>query len=287
MAGLSTLKNRMNAVHSIKKITHAMELVSASKLKKNRYEYNNVKVYADAVKRSFDAIFQHIEPQEVNRLLQSNKTNKHLYIVFTGDLGLAGSYNSSVIKLARQTIKPNDKVLVIGSKGMAGLHKYFEKQIIYYKKSEEFIDHYLLVKEIAQFVQLLYREEKFETIRVIYSKYVNNLVQKETCENIFPYEFKNQSNLPKDSKFLHAAIEFEPSPEIVIQEAIPQYLNAQIFFAYSSSKLSELAARRSAMETATDNANELLEDLNIKYNRKRQSNITQEINEIVSGANAV
>ncbi|EGV00437.1 ATP synthase F1 subunit gamma [Mycoplasmopsis columbina] len=287
MAGQQIIKNRINAVQSIKKITHAMELVSASKLKKSRTEYNNVKNYYDSVKRSFDAILHHMNKREIEELFPQKNTGKKLYVIFTGDIGLAGSYNSAVIKLAKSTIKKDDKVIIIGFKGILGLEKIFQNQIIYKQKSEANADHYKLIQEITKKIYLIYKNEKFDSINVIYNKYVNNLVQVETNEHIYPFVFNNDSKLPKDSKYLFKQIEFEPSPQKVLNVAIPQYLNAHIYFAYSSSKLSELASRRSAMETATENANELIEELEIKYNRKRQANITQELNEIVSGANAV
>lgn len=282
MPGLQSIKQRIGTVQSIRKITHAMELVAASKLRKARVEYESVKSYSSLVEDAFYSILKHLPSFEREKIFPKHTTGRNLYIVLTGDLGLAGSYNSNVIKLAKKIINPEDKVVVVGTKGINGLDKLFAKQYMLTLHSEEPEGHYKMVQKIMKIVLKCYNANKIDSINVIYNKYINNLVQEEHCMQIFP--FKNNDNA--ENKTLEI-IEFEPSPEEVLNEAIPFYISAQVYNAYTSSKLSELASRRSAMETATNNANDLINDLHIKYNRRRQSNITQELNEIVAGANAV
>ncbi|WP_029512785.1 ATP synthase F1 subunit gamma [Mycoplasmopsis iners] len=290
MAGLQTIKNRINAVKAIRKITHAMELVASSKLKKARTEYESVQSYVSVVNEAFYGILTHMTEQEIKNLFVPRQTNSKLYIVLTGDFGLAGSYNSSVIKLAKKTIKKEDKLIIIGNKGANALKPIFNEQVLNIFHSDETIDHYKLMQLIMTEAYKLYLDKQVDSIHIIYSKYINNLVQQEFEEKIFPFDHLIDDCYQELTQSINTAksqVEFEPSARRVFSEAIPLFISAQIYKAYSSSKLSELASRRSAMETATDNANNLIEDLQIKYNRRRQSNITQELNEIVAGANAV
>ncbi|KKB26625.1 ATP synthase gamma chain [Mycoplasmopsis meleagridis] len=289
MAGLQAIKNRIDAVHSIKKITHAMELVATSKLKKARNEYEQVSAYASVVNESFYSILEELSEIDKANLFVNNNSGRKLHIILTADIGLAGSYNSSVIKLAKNIINKRDKLIVIGIKGIANLAKIYKEQIVAKYNSDSESDHYRLMLMIMRNSLELYNQKEIDSINIIYSKYINNIVQEETIKQIFPFDLTKRIEIKKSNENLnlHSQIEFEPSVKNVFNEAIPLYVGAQLYEAYASSKLSEFASRRSAMESATDNAENLIDDLQVKYNSKRQSNITQELNEIIAGADAV
>ncbi|UUD35005.1 ATP synthase F1 subunit gamma [Mycoplasmopsis caviae] len=290
MAGTQAIKSRIAAVQSIRKITHAMELVAASKLRRARVEFENVKAYNDLISETFHLILDHLSSTEIKHLFPIHNVESKMYIIMTSDLGLAGSYNSNIIKFAKNTIKKTDKVILIGRKAISALGTLFENQIITQFNCDSNEKNYNIVYDIMTIVLELYNKKQINSINVIYNKYVNNLVQQEVSEQVFPFKFdetKKQVHAEKHKESLNSTIEFEPSAHQVLSESISLYINATLYLAYASAKLSEMAARRSAMESATDNADELVDNLNLEFNRKRQASITQELNEIVAGADAV
>ncbi|WP_027120913.1 ATP synthase F1 subunit gamma [Mycoplasmopsis lipofaciens] len=289
MAGLQAIKNRIGAVNSIRKITHAMELVAASKLRKARAEYENVTSYDNLLEETFESILSHLTHSEITRLFPDNHVQSKLYIILTSDLGLAGSYNFNVIKLAKNTIKKEDKLILVGVKAINALTEKYKDQILMSMNIDSEESHQAIAKDLAKVVYHQYRHNHVGSIHVIYNLFINNLVQQETITQIFPFnllEMEKHNILHKQTS-INSPVEFEPSAHVVLGESIPLYINSKVYKTLASSKLSEMASRRSAMETATDNANSLIKDLNLSYNRRRQSNITQELNEIVAGADAV
>ncbi|QSF13835.1 ATP synthase F1 subunit gamma [Mycoplasma sp. Mirounga ES2805-ORL] len=289
MSSLQNIKGRIGAVNSIKKITHAMELVATSKLKRAKEEYQNVFSYEEKVKTTISKIFKYIDKEELDSIYQEKIDNpKVLNIIITADLGLAGSYNSNVIKLAKISIKPSDKLILLGVKGINTFENHNKDQIISQYKISENQNADLLVENIVKQCYELYENKEIDIFNVIYTKYINNLIQEECKEQLFPIDYAEIKKIAEnDNSQKIKVLEFEPSAHVVFNESIPFYLNAKLSLMLASSRLSELASRRNAMETATDNANDLINDLQLDYNRKRQSNITQELNEIVSGAESV
>lgn len=290
MAGTQAIKSRISTVESIRKITHAMELVAASKLRRARIEFENVKAYNEVIKETFRSILNHLSPTEIKHLFPIHNIESRMFIIVTSDLGLAGSYNSNIIKFAKNTIKKTDKVILIGRKAISSLASLYENQIVTQFNCDSSEKDYNIVHDIMTIVFELYNRKQVNSINVIYNKYINNLVQQETCDQVFPFKFdedKKQKHAEKHKESLNSIIEFEPSAQQVLSESIPLFIDAELYLAYTSAKLSEMAARRSAMESATDNADELIDNLNLEFNRKRQSSITQELNEIVAGADAV
>ncbi|MGV2392931.1 UNVERIFIED_CONTAM: ATP synthase F1 subunit gamma [Campylobacter lari] len=288
MASINSIKSRINTVGSIRKITHAMELVSFSKLKKAKAEYEEVLKYDQLIDSMFERIFQNLFEDELNDFIKGNNNSPNkLYIVVSSNLGLAGSYNSNIIKTTKSIVKPNDKLIVIGSYGYKGLSQIFRNQLIKIMSGEKkLIDYHKMVQKIVKIAYPLYKKGQIGSINIIYTKYVNNLVQTETIEQVYPFDFEKVKAFVNSHEVDHN-LEFEPSPKKILQEAIPLYIDSKLYTAISNAKISEVAARRIAMENATDNADQLIGTLNIEYNRKRQSKITQEIIEIVSGADAV
>ncbi|MBU4689800.1 ATP synthase F1 subunit gamma [Mycoplasma zalophidermidis] len=283
MASLQKIKSRINTVESIRKITHAMELVSTSKMRKARDYFNSVKLYEQQVSDIFGGFYSYLSAEDLRDYFAAKTSKKRLFLVITSDLGLAGSYNSNVLKLVKNIITDQDELIVLGSKGISILEAKYKNQII---KSTSWA--HCEIKNIAQKCTKVmvekYRKNEVGEIHVLYNEFINNLVQQEQDSKLLPYEYDFKKN---QQKKLNQVIEFEPSAKEILINTVPLYVSAKVNKCLASAVISEYASRRAAMETATDNADELIDDLNLEYNRKRQSNITQELNEIVGGANAV
>lgn len=283
MPNLNGLKNRISVVANTKKITNAMELVSASKLRVIKKEYDNIQNYKNSLENTFSDIMDHMSKGELDTLFPVDKSNEsELYIIITSDLGLCGSYNSNIINLARTRVKENDKLILIGNKGISQANKLIKNKENILKSFAEVGNKfsYELASLIASESFDLYKQSIISKINIIYTKFVNNVVQEAEIKTLFPLEIKT------DHKNVHTEIEFEPSAEEVLKNAIPLYLSSLIYALGAASKLSEMASRRNAMENATDNAQEIEQTLILEYNSTRQGLITQEITEIVSGADA-
>lgn len=288
MASLQGIKSRIHSIESIKKITHAMELVSASKMRRARKDFDNINSYNNLILEAFDALLAHLSHEEILAYFPEHLDRPKLYIIFSSDLGLAGSYNSNVIKLAKKTINKNDKLILVGLKAINAFYHEFKDKDVMTLASDSSKENNNISLDIMHAVYDKYQKNEIGSVNVIYNKYINNLVQEAIVERIYPFDIKDiEAHKAKNALASQVMVEFEPSLQNVLAEAIPLYLNSRIYFAYASAKLSEMASRRSAMETATDNANNLINDLNLQYNRRRQSNITQEISEIVAGADAI
>ncbi|QDY88234.1 ATP synthase F1 subunit gamma [Mycoplasma anserisalpingitidis] len=283
MPNLNGLKNRISVVANTKKITNAMELVSASKLRVIKKEYDNIQNYKNSLENTFSDIMDHMSKGELDTLFPVDKSNEsELYIIITSDLGLCGSYNSNIINLARTRVKENDKLILIGNKGISQANKLIKNKDNILKSFAEVGNKfsYELASLIASESFDLYKQSIISKINIIYTKFINNVVQEAEIKTLFPLEIKT------DHVSVHTEIEFEPSAEEVLKNAIPLYLSSLIYALGAASKLSEMASRRNAMENATDNAQEIEQTLILEYNSTRQGLITQEITEIVSGADA-
>ncbi|MBZ4195606.1 ATP synthase F1 subunit gamma [Mycoplasma tauri] len=287
MANIQSIKNRMNSVKSIRKITHAMELVSFSKLKKAKKDHEEITKYNSLIDETFQKIFENMYEDEINELIRSRSTtNTKLYVVITSNFGLAGSYNSNIIKLAKDCIKPEDKIIVIGSYGERVFNHLFKNQIVASYYATNLKEWHSLVHKIVKVAVKMYYKNEISSINVIYTKFINNLLQKETLDTIFPFDEKKIKEYVRNENIDHK-LEFEPNPATILKEAIPLYIDAKLYLTISESQICEIASRRIAMESATDNADKLIDELDIEFKRKRQGKITNEIIEIVSGANAV
>ncbi|ADE19667.1 ATP synthase F1 subunit gamma [Mycoplasma crocodyli] len=282
MASLTALKSRINVIQNTKKITHAMELVASSKLRKARENFQSIQSYQNNLETIFNELLMHITPEEYYSVFPKTKgIDSKLYILITSDLGLCGSYNSNLVNMLKNKLTDNDKIIIIGSKGYAALahgeHK--DKIITVYNDYGDTVS-YTLGSEISRIAEDLYYHKKISQVNIIYTKFISNVVQEPVDLRIFPFEIESKNYINV------SPIEFEPNIHTILKNSVPLYMASMIYCLGTSSKISEMASRRTAMENATDNAQELTHELNLEYNRKRQSLITQEINEIVSGADA-
>ncbi|RIV16650.1 ATP synthase F1 subunit gamma [Mycoplasmopsis gallopavonis] len=282
MANLNSLKNRISVVKNTSKITNAMQLVSTAKLRRIKNEFESIDSYLALLIDTFDELIYHVQPEDFYSIFpKNNNTTAKLYIVITSDLGLCGSYNTNVINLLKSKIQPEDQIIVIGTKGYSLLHSSSLKEQILFKYLNygEKVS-YSIANEITKKVLEMYANGKISAIELIYTKFVNNITQEAVSKQLFPLEIQ------RTKETISQDIEFEPNSEVVLKNSIPLYIGSLIYCLGSSSKISEMASRRNAMENATNNANDLSGHLHLQFNRERQRVITQEINEIVAGADA-
>ena len=281
--GMQEIKRRIRSVESTKKITKAMELVATSKLRKTRNQLEQSKPYYTNVALMTAEILANCEGDNDSvYLIENNDVKKDVYVVIASSLGLCGGYNANIFKEIKDVIKPDDYVYSIGSKATSYLTK--NHQGITDSKYESlsttfnFKDIINLVNELTR----MYREKEIRKIKIVYTEFVNNLTFKPRIVTLLPIDPDDFDHIEISKK----ATLFEPSSQEVLDNLIPMYLQAVIYGYVIESSTSENAARRISMENATDNADELTEQLLLKYNQARQTAITNEISEIVAGANA-
>ncbi len=291
MAGqLKEVRNRIKSVQSTQQITKAMKMVSAAKLRRAQDAIQQMRPYAKKLQEMLSNIVSNTEVEGGNTLATERAVEKVLLIVITSDRGLAGAYNANLIKLAKQTIREKysaqfDKGAVaiwsIGKKGW----EHFAKNN--YKVSDTHKDIFLNltfenVQKASQAAIEAFKNREFDAVEVIYSEFKNAATQRFVAEPFLPIpKIVNKDNAVK-ANFI-----FDPSKEELIAELMPKILNTQLYKAVLDANASEHGARMTAMDKASENANELLRNLKISYNRARQAAITTELTEIVSGAAAL
>ncbi len=281
--GMQEIKRRIKSVESTKKITKAMELVATSKLRKTRNQLEQSKPYYTNVAQTVAEILANCKGNNDRIYLVENKDiEKEVFIVIASSLGLCGGYNANIFKEIKGAIKPGDYVYSIGSKATSYLlknhqgvtdHKFDDLNTTF-----DFKDVTKLVAELTK----MYREKEISKIKIVYTEFVNNLTFRPRIVTLLPVDPSDFDHIEISKK----STLFEPSPEEVLDSLIPMYLQAVIYGYIIESATSENAARRTSMENANDNADELTEQLLLKYNQARQTAITNEISEIVAGANA-
>ena len=278
---MQATKRRIKSVTATKKITNAMELVSTSKLKRAKDNLAGVKVYTDEILNMVGNILsKRIDTSSM--YLKENEGKGTLYIITSSTLGLCGGYNVNTFKFIKPLIKEEDKLIVLGMKGAS--HFRHEGTPIYKSFEEDSTNNeYSLSKEVARLALDLYVKGEISKVSLVYTRFVNSVTFEPCCVDLLPVDksqFKEAQKSVKDTVF-------EPGADAIIDKLIPMYFEATIYGRLVESHVSEQASRRMAMENATDNATEIIENLQLQYNKARQSAITQEISEVVGGANAL
>lgn len=287
MAGgsMKDIKRRIKSVESTGQITKAMELVASSKLRRAKERAINSQPF-------FETLYQTIcEISSNNTDISSSFVKKRevknsLFVVIAGDRGLAGGYNSNVFKMADLAMKDkNAKVIAIGKKSVEHYEKKPTVNVVGdFANVAEDID-LIRIKAISDTAVKLYEDGEVDEIFIYYTEFVSALSQVATELKMLPLEGISE-DAQQFTDGVHALCIYEPSPEEVFEAIVPEYISGMIYGAVVESFASEQGARRTAMESANDNASEMIDNLSLKYNRARQAAITQEISEIVSGANA-
>ncbi len=286
MANLKDIKRRIRSVESTMQITKAMELVASSK-------FRHAKERAEAAMPFFTATYKLMseiaaEDPYFNSQFVRQRTGQSavLLIVIAGDRGLAGGFNSNVLRMAQARIDEvraeggNPIVMPIGQKAVDYFRRTGEKILQTYDHVAEHVSIYHAMDMAAEALHTYERHSSLQSVELVYTSYVSPLVQEAQRMSLIPLTELAGSH-PR-----HCAVEYEPSAEEVFDQLVPQYLSGLLYGAIVESFAAEQAARRTAMENATDNAEEMIDNLSLLYNRARQGAITQEITEIVGGASA-
>jgi F-type H+-transporting ATPase subunit gamma len=291
MAGqLKEVRNRIKSVQSTQQITKAMKMVSAAKLRRAQDAITQMRPYAKKLQEMLSNIVGSTEGDMSIKLAEERTVEKVLLIVITSDRGLCGGYNANLIKLAKSTIaekyhvqqqKGNVTIWNIGKKGYESLTKAG------YKSDATFKDIFLNLKfenvqAAAQAAMKAFENKEFDAVEIIYSEFRNAATQRFAAEQFLPIPKVTNTAVTRKADFI-----FEPEKEALIAELMPKILNTQLYKAVLDCNASEHGARMTAMDKASENANELLKALKISYNRARQAAITTELTEIVSGAAAL
>lgn len=284
-AGSKEIKTRMTSVESTKQITKAMQLVASSKLRKAKERAESSRPYFTTLYNTINEISQSTKGVKNDFLVQREVKNK-CYIVVAGDRGLAGGYNSNVLKsVVNHMAGKQEKIISIGKKA----HEFFDKRGYEIVNSIENVEHcnYDNALEISNNVMDLYKKGEIDEVYIAYTEFVSPLVQNVKLIKVLPLVFENKNTESQENSVRRGRVQYLPSAEAVLGYIIPKYISGTIYGGVIESFASEQGARRTAMEPATDNADEMLSDLELKYNRARQSAVTQEITEIVGGVEAL
>lgn len=279
-SGMKDIKRRIKSVESTMQITKAMELVASSKLRR-------AKERAEASRPYFNLLYEAISEIASNNTdfssiyTRERPVKNSLYIVIAGDRGLAGGYNSNIFKLVNaESAGKNVSVITIGKKATEHYERSGLPILSSYPGIAEDID-IIAANQIADEVIQKFRAKEIDEVFIVFTQFVSPLTQTPTVLKMLPLFFEGE-DLPGSREL----VIYEPSAEAVFDNIIPEYIGGMILGAVIESFASEQGARRTAMEAASDNADAMIADLSLRYNRARQGAITQEITEIVSGAQA-
>ena len=279
MPSLKNIKGRIKSVNSTKQITNAMNLVATAKLTKSKEAALKTRPYFKKMQETIASIVNNAG--NINTpLLKGNESKRKAYIVLAGDKGLAGGYNANIVKLVTSQIpdKENAEMIAVGRKA---------KEILRakgYKISKEILGvsadpTYSVAKEIADYVMELFLKGEVGEVYFAYTAFVSTLQQDPTLIRLLPAEVEKTET--------RTLLNYEPSPEVVLDYLIPKYVTDVVYGGLMESSASEQGARMTAMDAATENAQEMIDKLSIQYNRARQAVITQELTEIIGGAEAL
>ena len=295
MANLKDIRTRIASVKSTQQVTNAMKMVSAAKLRKAQDAIIQIRPYADKLNEILTNVNSNFDSDVDNKYADRKNKERILIIAISSNRGLCGGFNSNVVKKATehytQTFEDYSKrgkvdIVAIGKKAVDGLKS---KGIKVNKNFNELYDNlsYAAVSEIAQWLMDQYATGNYDHVELIYNQFKNAAFQNLLSEQFLPVGQREASE-NKTRKVVHKAnYLFEPSIQDIAEKIIPQSLRTQLYKAILDSVASEHGARMTAMHKATDNATSLMRELKLKYNQARQASITNEILEIVSGANAM
>lgn len=273
MPSMKAIKNRIKSVENTRQITKAMQLVATSKMKKAKERIEKSRPFFETLSEALSDIAA-TNSDFSSPFTKKNKSEKACHIVIAGDRGLAGGYNNNLFKSL--SYNDGDIIFPIGKKVV----DYFSKKnVTFFTTAYEVAADIGLsdCNSIGKVLSEAFLKEEFSSIDIYYTGFVNVLTQVPSSKDILPI-------VPEKNTGKKKIIMYEPSPTAVFAKIVPDYISGIVYGALCESLASELSARRTAMEAATDNAGEIIEELSLKYNRARQAAITQEITEIVAGS---
>jgi len=296
MASLKDLRDRISSVQSTKKITSAMKLVAGARLKKAKIEAESSRPYTNRMQKIIDNVTSNINVENAPEIIKGKENSKtHLIVLMTSDRGLCGGFNTAITKLVKIKIKKlltsnkTVKIICVGKKGLDHLKREFNELIIdsIPISTQKKID-YEFATKISNKILLMYENEEFDVAYIIFSLFKSAIKQEAQLKQIIPVLHDNVENISKkDGNKDDAIYEYEPEEEEVLKNLVPQNVAIQIFNGLLENAAGEQGARMTAMDNATRNAGELIDTLTLNYNRSRQAQITKELIEVISGAEAV
>lgn len=275
---INQVKNRIKTVSGVKKITNAMKLVSTIKLQKYRNKMLNNRTFVDTMSDILSCAFSGISEKDRELLEVKAKTDKKLYIIVSSTLGLCGAYNHNIFQIAESSITENDDAIILGKKAISYFRNGKFERVEGFEEYTSINDE-LMVRQITNFVLSAYNKGQYKEVHMIHTTYKNSIIflAKDSC--LLPIS-------PKVNENGYGPI-LEPSGIELLEKILPMYIQSEIYSKLLESEVCEQASRSNAMSAASDNANEILETLQIQFNKARQAAITEQITEIVGAANSL
>ena len=294
MPSLDDLRKRISSVKSTQKITKAMKMVAAAKLRKAQESAEKGRPFS----RKMNDIILNLTTSMSNTdnapklLIGTGKDETHLCIIMTADRGLCGGFNSNICKLAKvhfeKSLKENKnlKIITVGTKGFDQLKREYGKYIIEKitfkdKRQIGFVEAEIIGKKILE----LFKKKEFDKCILFFNQFKNVITQTPQAQQIIPT--KKNENSEKEEKQEQESYEFEPDQDEILEDLLPKNISTQVYKAFLENAASEQGSRMTAMDNATRNAGDLVEKLTVNYNRSRQASITKELIEIISGAESL
>jgi len=295
MANLKTLKTRIKSVKSTQKMTKAMKMVAASRLKKAKQAVESSRPFSDKIAEMIQSLASNIATrgnlsEKFPLLTGKGKSETHLLLVFSSDRGLCGGLNGATVKMVKNHIASliakgcNVKIFCVGKKAYEQLKPIYGDKIIDYSFGifKASID-YKIAQDLAAKLSELFAQNQFDVCEVVYSKFKSAIAQEQVCKQLIPAQIKIEESFAN----MESPLNYEPSQEEVLTSLLPKNLAIQIYNQLLENSASEQGARMAAMEAASNNAGKMIKNLTLVYNRTRQANITKELIDIISGANVV
>ena len=289
MPSLKDLKNRISSVKSTQKITSAMKMVAAAKLRRAQDQALASRPYTSLMDKIVSKISSKATGTSIDLLTGKPENKTQLLVVFSADRGLCGGFNGSITRSVKKEINDlqknnvNVKLLMVGKKSADSLNREYGNLFIDKIEGKSAKPNYADAEVLATKIIDLFENGNFGVCRVIYNKFVSAIAQEVTFKSLIPAEIQ----INEEDKDTASIYDFEPSEEEILTDLLPRNLATQLFSSQIESTASELAARMTAMDNATRNAGDLVDKLTITYNRSRQAAITKELIEIISGAESL
>ena len=291
MPSLKDLKNRIGSVKSTQKITSAMKMVAAAKLRKAQEQAIASRPYCLSMEKIVSSLANKLIDNAPELLKGKKEIKKQLLVVFSADRGLCRGFNGSISRAVKLEVKKSKdlgietKLLFIGRKSADTLKKDFQQHIVEIITGNTTNPIYSDALSISSKIVNLYQSDEFGSCKIIFNKFVSAITQEVTLKSLIPIETNNEDT--SNNNKANSVYEYEPSEEVILEELLNKNIATQLFSAQMESTASELAARMTAMDNATRNAGDLIDRLTLQYNRTRQAFITKELIEIISGAEAL
>ena len=291
MPSLKDLKNRIGSVKSTQKITSAMKMVAAAKLRKAQEQAIASRPYCSSMEKIVSSLASKLIDNAPELLKGKKEIKKQLLVVFSADRGLCGGFNGSISRAVKLEVKKSKdlgietKLLFVGRKSADTLKKDFQQHTVEIVTGNSTNPIYSDALSISSKIVDLYQKDEFGSCKIIFNKFVSAITQEVTLKSLIPIETNNED--VSQNNQVSSVYEYEPSEEVILKELLNKNIATQLFSAQMESTASELAARMTAMDNATRNAGDLIDRLTLQYNRTRQAFITKELIEIISGAEAL